>query len=173
MQAPALETSRLVLSAHVAGDLPALHAMWSDPAVTGPIGLPPANRQDAWFRLLRYGGLWPMLGYGYWAVREKHTGRFAGDIGFADFKRPTDPPIEGLPEAGWALCPWAHGQGFASEALSAALHWLDTATDHRRAVCIISAANAPSHRVAAKAGFLPAGSVSFKSETTALLVRSR
>ena len=104
-------------------------------------------------RLLRYRGLWPLLGYGYWAVREKGSGAFVGDLGFADFHRALEPPIDGMPEAGWAFVRSAHGQGFATEALKAALNWLDGTDRHKRSVCLIAPGNRASIRVAEKAGY--------------------
>ena len=123
-------------------------------------------------RLLRYRGLWPVLGHGYWAIRERETGRFAGDVGFADFERVTDPPVRGLPEAGWVLARWAHGRGFASEALQAALAWLDRNTVHERAVCLVGGDNAASIRVAEKNGFRRNGPVGGWPGTTHLMIRT-
>ena len=68
---PGLETDRLVLDGHRADDLDPLAAMWADERVVHHVGGRASTRQESWFRLLRYRGLWPVLGYGYWAVREK------------------------------------------------------------------------------------------------------
>ena len=95
-------------------------------------------------RMLSYHGLWPLLGHGYWAIREKSSGRYVGDLGFADFHRVMEPPIRGVPEAGWALAAWAHGKGFATEALAAAVAWLDQQPRFDRTVCLISPDNAAS-----------------------------
>ena len=43
------------------------------------------------------------MGFGFWALEEKATGAFAGEMGFAEFKREIDPPILGTPEIGWVL----------------------------------------------------------------------
>lgn len=48
----------------------------------------------------RYAGQWSLLGYGYWVVEDKRTGRFAGEVGFADFKRVIEPSLDGVPEIG-------------------------------------------------------------------------
>jgi RimJ/RimL family protein N-acetyltransferase len=168
---PRLETERLVLSAHEVSDFDALAAMWADPAVVRHVGGKAASRQEAWARLLRYRGLWPLLGYGYWAVREKGSGRFVGDVGFADFHRDMTPLIEGLPEMGWVLAPWAHGRGYASEAVRAALAWLDDATPHRVSVCIIVPDNTASLRVAAKTGFVHWQAATMNDHATMLLRR--
>ncbi|VTR17100.1 Uncharacterised protein [Serratia fonticola] len=69
--APTLITERLILDAHRLEDFDDLAAMWADPAVVRYIGSTPRDKEDSWGRLLRYIGHWKLLGYGYWAVREK------------------------------------------------------------------------------------------------------
>ncbi len=160
-----------MLDAHTLDDFEALAALWSDTNVVRHISGRPSSLQETWFRLLRYRGLWPLLGYGYWAIREKKSGRFVGDVGFADFKRDVEPSISGYPEAGWILARWSHGQGFATEAVAAALEWLDSHTDHRRVVCLIDGKNAASLRVAEKCGFREGGTVLCQSERLLLLTR--
>lgn len=150
---PVIETARLRLRAHRADDHAECLAIWSDPEVTRYIGGRPFTSEEVWKRLLQYVGLWSLLGYGYWAVEEKATGRYIGDIGFADFKRELEPSLHGMLEFGWVLAPHAHGQGYASEAVTAAVAWGEQHFSTLRAVCIISPENAPSIRVAEKAGF--------------------
>jgi len=152
-EAPRLETERLILRGHGETDLEALHAMWSDPGVARHTGGEPATRQDSWLRLLRYPGLWSLLGYGYWAIEEAASGRFVGEAGLADFKRDLTPPIGAVPEAGWALDPAFHGRGYAREAMGAILGWADACLYARELVAIIDPDNAPSIRLAAKLGF--------------------
>jgi RimJ/RimL family protein N-acetyltransferase len=93
------------------------------------------------------------MGYGYWAVEEKASGRYIGELGFADFKRDNRPSIEGLPEIGWALKLEAHGKGYATEALKAAVAWGDSHLDSTRTACIIHRDNHRSLRVAEKLGY--------------------
>jgi len=150
---PRLETERLILDAHCAADLPPLASLWADAAIAAAIGAKPSTRQESWSRLLRYRGLWPLLGFGYWAIREKPSLRYIGDIGFADFHRDYAPSIEGLPETGWALLPTAHGSGLATEALRAALTWLDTQPNLGPSVCLINETNQISLRLAQRNGF--------------------
>jgi RimJ/RimL family protein N-acetyltransferase len=168
-----LTTARLILDAHRRDDFEPLAAIWSDPAVTQGLGGRASTRQESWMRLLRYRGLWPVLGYGYWAIREKETGRFMGDIGFADFHREVEPSIDGVPEAGWVLASWAHGQGFASEAVSAALGWLDSQPSLGRSVCLIDPANRASIRLAERHGFGSPATVGFRGEAILLFNRER
>jgi RimJ/RimL family protein N-acetyltransferase len=150
---PLIETERLRLRAHRAEDHAACAAIWSDPEVVRYIGGRPFTAEEVWKRLLQYIGLWSLLGYGYWAVEEKHSGRYIGDIGFADFKRDMQPSLEGMQEFGWVLAPQAHGNGYASEAVAAITAWSQAHRPELRVVCIISPENLPSIRVAEKAGF--------------------
>ena len=150
---PVIETERLRLRAHCAKDHAECLAIWSDPEVTRYIGGRPFTSEEVWKRLLQYVGLWSLLGYGYWAVEEKATGRYIGDIGFADFLRDMEPSLRGMLEFGWVLAPHAHGKGYASEAVAAAVAWGEAHFPALPAVCIISPENLPSIRVAEKAGF--------------------
>ncbi|MFC4764163.1 GNAT family N-acetyltransferase [Dyella koreensis] len=152
-QIPVLETERLVLRAHRADDFDTCLAIWSDPEVKRYMGGVPSTGEEVWDRMLRYLGMWGMLGYGYWAVEEKASGRYIGDIGHADLKRHIVPSLDGMLEFGWVLAPHAHGKGYASEAVAAATAWAQENHGHLRAVCIISPENTASIRVAEKAGF--------------------
>lgn len=170
MDVPVLETPRLRLRAHMVQDFPALAAVWAEAAVTRHIGGKPSTPSESWARLLRYRGLWPLLGYGYWAVEEKASGKFVGDVGFADFHRAIEPAIHGTAEMGWVLSPDFHGKGYASEAVAAALHWLDAA-GKGRSVCIIDPANGPSLRIAGKHGFHEYQRTTFMGDEVVLLER--
>ncbi len=151
--APTIETERLILRAHTADDFDTVCAIWNHPMIVDSITLRTSTRQEIWFRILRYAGLWPLLGYGYWAVEERASGRFLGDVGFADFKRSIEPPTDGIPEAGWVIDPNIQGKGYATEAILAALTWLDHHRPELTSTCIISPDNLPSLRVADKCGY--------------------
>src|SRR3712207_5736216 len=97
----------------------------ADPATVAYLGAASFSAEDTWRRLLASGGLWLMYGFGYWAVERTEDGLLIGHVGFADFKREMTPSIEGTPEAGWIFAPEVHGQGYAHEAVSAALGWAD------------------------------------------------
>lgn len=127
--------------------------MWSDPAVTRYTIGEPSPPQRTWLRILGYRGHWALLNYGYWAVEEKSSGRYIGELGFADFKRNLVPSIAGVPELGWALAPAFHGKGYATEALRAALIWGDVHLSQARTVCIIHQDNHASLRVAEKLAY--------------------
>ncbi|MBS1181890.1 MAG: Acetyltransferase family protein [Proteobacteria bacterium] len=155
-RAPEIETDRLILRGHRRDDFPVLAAMWADPGVTRFISDRPATEHESWMRYLRYAGHWIVMGYGFWAVTRKDTAAFIGEIGFSDFKRPIDLPIRGLPEAGWAFVSSAHGQGYAGEALTACLTWADKVARFPLTTCIIEPENAPSIRLAERAGYVRA-----------------
>ncbi len=159
MTPPTLTGQRVRLRAHQAADWDAVTALWAHPDVVRHISGVPSTATESWGRILRYRGLWLLLGYGYWAVEDRATGQYLGDLGFADFKRATDPAYHGIAEAGWAFHPSAHGKGFATEALTLALDW---ARDHVKpspefggvsVVAIIADANAASVRLAERVGF--------------------
>jgi RimJ/RimL family protein N-acetyltransferase len=148
--------------------------MWADPAVTPYIGGgKPSTREESWARLLRYGGLWPLVGFGYWVIEEKTTRRFAGEAGFADFKRALEPSFGDAPEAGWVLASWAHGHGFATEAVLAALAWADANLSSPRTVCMIDPQNAASINVAKKSGYREFARATFRETPTVLFERPR
>lgn len=145
--------------------------MWGNEKVVRHIGGTPFTPEDVWSRILRYRGLWSMLGYGFWAVYDRVSGRFAGDVGFADFHRALEPSIEGMPEMGWALDPWCHGRGFAQEALSAALEWAQGTLDAPAYACIINPDNAASIHVAEKVGFRESARTTYKGSPTIIFHR--
>lgn len=151
--APEIETPRLRLRSIAEEDLQVWSQVTSDPDVTRHLGGAVLSREETWRRLLATAGTWATLGYGYWAVGRKDDGRMIGHAGFADFKRDLTPSIEGLPEMGWVFAREAHGQGYASEAVEAALQWADRELSGQTFSAIIHPENAASIRVAEKAGF--------------------
>jgi RimJ/RimL family protein N-acetyltransferase len=171
VEIPVLETERLSMRGHRPNDLTDCAAMWGDPIVTRYIGGKPLSREDVWARLLRYAGHWAWMGYGHWAVEEKATGNFIGDIGFADFKRDIEPSVEGAPEIGWALAPHAHGKGYASEAVRAALSWGKIRFGSTWTVCLIHPDNLPSIRVAEKCGYVESQRTTYSGLPTIIFSR--
>ncbi len=92
--------------------------------------------------------------------------------GFADFHRDVEPSLRGIPEAGWVLSPSAQGKGYASEALTAALAWLEAQNRFERSVCLISPVNLASIRVAEKAGYSDAKKVLMNGTETLCFSRA-
>lgn len=169
--APVLETVRLTLRPFRAGDVDAQAAMMGDPEVMRHIGGQPLAREDAWRKLLNGAGLWPLFGYGYWAVERRADGAMIGQVGFADFMRDMTPSIDGLPEAGWLFAREAFGLGYATEAVGAMIGWADRALAEDQIVAIIDADNAPSIRVAEKCGFAAREDAVYRDKPILLLRR--
>jgi RimJ/RimL family protein N-acetyltransferase len=112
-----------------------------------------------------------LLGFGYWAVEEKASGRYIGELGFAQFKRNIQPSIDGMPELGWALAPTAQGKGYAIEALKAAQSWGDNHFGSLCTVCIIHRDNLRSFRVAEKLGYTAILQAGREGEPDTILAR--
>ncbi|HEX9946280.1 MAG TPA: GNAT family N-acetyltransferase [Allosphingosinicella sp.] len=170
-EAPVLETGRLRLRPFRASDLDAQAAAMSDPDVVRHLGGSPFSREETWRKMLASPGLWALLGYGYWVAERREDGAYLGQIGFADFKRDMIPAIENIPEMGWIMAPQAQGQGYATEAVLAALAWADGALGGGEIVAIISPDNAPSIRIAEKAGFTAREDAAYKGEPILLFRR--
>jgi RimJ/RimL family protein N-acetyltransferase len=168
---PVVETERVRMRGHTAADFEATAAMWADPKVTRHIGGKPSTPEESWARMMRYPGHWALMGYGFWLLEDKATGRFLGEAGFADFKREIEPRFD-CPEHGWALAPWAHGKGFASEAIAAQLDWAATHFGRVTLGCMIDPDNAPSIKLAQKHGYAEFARSTYKGAPTILFRRA-
>nr|WP_250890680.1 GNAT family N-acetyltransferase [Sphingobium nicotianae] len=160
------------LRAHCRADFPAMKALWQHPATIRFISGAGQDDQAVWFRLLRYGGMWPLLGFGFWVFEDKATGAYLGEGGLLDAARGIA-ALEQMPEAGWALIPEAYGKGLATEAMRAVLAWADARLDAARTGCIIDPGNAPSRRVAEKLGYGDVERVDYRGETVVVMARER
>lgn len=169
---PTITTERLVLTPPTIADFDDSVALWADPVVARYTGGVPSSREATWGRLLRYAGTWALRGFGFWTVRTRADERFVGEVGLLDGRREITPAYD-EPEAGWALAPWCHGMGFATEATLAALAWADATLDASRVVCMIEPANDASMRVAARCGFEPWVEATYKGASVRLLTRRR
>lgn len=170
--APVIETERLRLRPHVRADYAAMKALWQHPATFRFIGGVAQDDQAIWFRLLRYGGMWPLLGFGFWAFEDKASRAYLGEGGLLDAARGVE-ALEHMPEAGWALAPDAHGKGLATEAMQAILAWTDANLHVTRTGCLINPGNDASFRVAAKLGYEEAERFDYQGKPNVLLCRER
>jgi len=170
--APVLETERTILRPHRLEDFDAYCAMGTEPAVFRFIGGRARTREESWQRLLRHGGMWSLIGYGFWAIEEKASGRFIGEAGFHDLKRDMVPSIEGVPEAGWGFVADVHGKGIATEVVNRFLEWGDEVFGSARTVCIIDPENTASLNVAQKCGYREVLRTLYNEHDTILLERT-
>jgi len=168
---PILLSERLVLRGHRADDFADCFALWTDPDVTRFIGGKPSTQEEVWGRLLRYVGHWSLLGFGYWVITEKETGRFMGEVGFSDFRREITPSLDGTPEIGWVLAPGFQGKGYATEAARAAILWGEEHFGRARTACIIAPENEASIRVAERCGYREFRRTTYKDKPTIMFVR--
>lgn len=173
MSAPTLTTARLTMTPPRLADFEDSRAMWADPLVIRHVGGRPFTEEESWTRLMRARGLWEVLGFGYWAVRETSTGRYVGEVGFADLRRELEPSLFGLPEMGWVLAAWSHGQGFGTEAVRAGLSWIDETLAPPVVPCIIDVENTPSIALATKVGFTLKTHANFKGAPIVVMERRR
>ena len=111
-----IETPRLLLRVQRAEDFEYFAELQSDEEACRFIG-GTAPRAAAWRKFLQMPGAWVLQGFGMFAVIEKSSGEWIGNIG------PWQP--EGWPgtEVGWALRRKAWGKGYALEAATAAIDW--------------------------------------------------
>ena len=124
MNIPVLETERLILRGHTLEDFPAFAAMRADPVVMKYLGKGDLlDEEESWLRFQSIAGHWQLKGFGTWAIEERAINAVIGALGYTDKKRPSSHPASGAPEMGWSLAASAHGKGYASEALRAALGW--------------------------------------------------
>lgn len=167
------ETKRLILRRHAAIDHLAYFTMSADPRMTQFAGRSPAGPDEAWARLLRQAGHWSLFGYGFLAIEEKATGCFIGEAGLAHFRRGLGADFDAVPEAGWAIAPWAQGHGYATEASAAALRWTEARLGQHRTVCLIHSGNAASLRVADKLGYRATGECTYRDYPAITFERTR
>jgi len=72
------------------------------------------------------------------------------------------------------LATWAHGKGFATEAVRAACEWVHAHLDAvGHTVCMVAPQNAASIRVAIKCGFVPDGHATHKGSDVDVFRRTR
>jgi RimJ/RimL family protein N-acetyltransferase len=77
-----------------------------------------------------------------------------------------------MPELGWVWISEAHGKGYATEGLRAAVAWGDRHFGSARTVCIIHPENRASFRVADKLGYKELFRTSKDGEPEIVLQRS-
>jgi RimJ/RimL family protein N-acetyltransferase len=174
-EVPVLETERLRLRGHRSDDLANCAAMWADPVVVRHTVGKPLTEEESWRRLLSYVGHWALMGFGFWVVEEKASGKFVGEVGFVDYKRDIEPSLKGVPEIGWVLASRAHGKGYATEAVLAVVAWGDAkfkvSAGGTRTACIIQPENVASIRVAEKCGYREFARTNYKAHPVLMFER--
>jgi [ribosomal protein S5]-alanine N-acetyltransferase len=142
-----LETSRLRLRELRLDDVDVLNAIQSDPEHMRFYPHPFSMEESrAWIEknLVRY----ERLGYGLWAVEDKETGEFLGNVG------PTLQQVDGVGEVelGWSITPTRAREGIATEAAVAARNDGFTRLDLPYVIALVKPENTPSRGVAERIG---------------------
>jgi len=166
-----LKTARLHLTPPQPQDFADLKKLWAGEDITRFITGRPLSGEEVWLRLLRDIGHWASLGHGNWCIKLQN-GTLIGSVGLFDYKREMTPPFTDI-EVGWGMDPVYQGQGLAHEALSAVLDHADEKLALSRTVCMISAENLASIRLAQKAGFTFCGDGHYKDGVVGLYERLR
>lgn len=148
-----VETERLALRPIVLEDLAAYTAMLSDPDAFTYSDRGPMGPEEAFTRLCRQVGHWTMFDYGLFAVTEKKSGRFVGEVGFSNFQREIGDHFDGKPEACWTIAKPFQGRGYAQEAAKAALEFTEDRLIATRTVCMVHHENLASIHIARKLGY--------------------
>jgi RimJ/RimL family protein N-acetyltransferase len=145
-EVPTLTTERLVMRPWRQQDLEPYARMCADPEVMRYLGGQTLDSDQSWRNIALFVGHWALRGYGLWAVQQRVDGSFIGRVGLW---RP-----EGWPglEVGWALTRGAWGQGYATEAGRASMHFAWTTLQASELISLIEPANHASQRVAERLG---------------------
>ena len=141
---PQLETDRLLLRQWRMADFDRYAELFAHPA-TAHIG-GPMPRGDAWRRFLQMPGAWALQGFAMFALEEKSTGRWIGQAG------PWQPAGWPGTEIGYALHPDAWGQGYCTEACTAAMDWAFDVLGWTQVIHSIRPDNVESQKVAQRLG---------------------
>lgn len=134
--APTLTTERLTLRMPRLADFEPRAAFFATPRSVHEGG--PLGRRAAWRLFASEVGQWPLLGYGPFAVDDRTTGAYLGEVGIyhaADYPEP---------EIGWFVTAEAEGRGIAFEAAQAVMTWARETFGWDRLVSYIAAGNARS-----------------------------
>lgn len=151
------QTQRLILRQPTADDRSLYHSHFTHPEVERwlrPPPLPPFNAGALDELAEGDQAHWSNHGFGPWVLIEKETGAFAGRGGL----HWTTVEDIAMVELAWSIEPACHNRGYATEMATEAI---ECAREQRieELVALVLPANAPSRRVAEKAGCEPNGEV--------------
>ena len=143
-----LETARLLLTRLCPDDLGDLVRMYADPQVMATLG---GVRTAEWVAeyLKKQIAHWDAHGFGYWTVRDRLTGKFAGRGGVRHAM------VEGRPEieVGYGLTTEFWGKGYATELAIESVRVGFAELRLADLICFTLTTNVASRRVMEKAGF--------------------
>ena len=146
-----VETARLLLRVPHLADAEALMGILWDPEVVEQkqvtLREPPGGLDLALKNISHMLRQWELRGYGQWSVIEKATGQVIGCVGVYHPQRPW-PGVD----LGWVFARSRWGNGFATEATTAAVGWIWEHTGIDRIISLIAPEDHRSIRIATKIG---------------------
>ena len=166
-----IDTERLHLRPHRLDDLDHLYRLTAPDEMRTYLGPNPPSRAESFDRLLRVAGGFALFGYSTMAVIERGSGDYVGNCGLFRVDRELGPDFDGFPEAGWVIARSRWGQGYAGEAMAAALAWFARERGGGRTVCMITRGNAASERLAERLGYRRFREAEFKGDEVGLYER--
>ena len=141
---PILTTERLLLRPNRMEDFEAYAAFYATDRATYRGGI--KSKIEAFLMFSAEIGHWYLRGYGFWAIEEKATGTYCGQVGL------WNPEGWPAPEVGWLLMNGFEGRGYAYEAaVRARAYAYDTLGWSEIASCIFEG-NRNSIRLAERMG---------------------
>jgi [ribosomal protein S5]-alanine N-acetyltransferase len=145
--APILVTRRLSLRPLAENDLDALHAIQSDPEHMRYYPHPYSREETREWIERRIREI-AERGHSLWAVQDRATGAFLGNVG------PVVQTVDGVEEVelGWSITPERTRQGIASEAAAACRDWCWDHLEVDHLICLVRPENIPSRGVAERVG---------------------
>jgi len=142
-----METERLILRhIDIEKDIDAWTEMMSDEETVRFIGGQVMDRAASWRQMSLMIGHQAVLGYGFYSVIEKASGKFVGRIGH------WGPEGWPEPEIGWAVHPAHTRKGIAKEAGAACLDYAFNTLGWDRAIHVIATENIASIKTAEAIG---------------------
>jgi ribosomal-protein-alanine N-acetyltransferase len=145
-------TARLSLRRPTPADIDVIYAIHSDPRACAhnPADMlaSPTESEDLYHRWDEH---WQRHGFGYWAVRPRHTGQAGGPVGFCGIKVMRFKGREIL-NLFYRLDPSVWGNGFATESATAVVGWAAAHLPDHPVIARVRPDNAGSLRVAARTG---------------------
>ena len=105
---PVLETERLILRANRLADFEAYARFYTTDRAAYRGGI--KTRTQAFLMFAAEVGHWSLRGYGMWALEERASGAYCGQVGL------WNPEGWPAPEVGWLLMEGFEGRGYALEA---------------------------------------------------------
>lgn len=144
LQAPRIQTEKLLLRPYRLDDFPHLFALYKTDRAAFIGGR--LSRRQVWDSFMNCIGQWTLFGFGGWAVEETASGKIVGEVAVT---HPVDFPEV---ELGWLVFDGFEGRGYAFEAAFAARHWAFSETSVSTLVSYVDPANLRSARLAERLG---------------------